>query len=94
MLGKKPGSRMRKELDHISEETRIPLFGCRRQCDNFKRIYKYAEEKQDDLVTGIRGQFLISAELARYLMSLDPTYILSIILTQSCLLLSPYIHHP
>jgi hypothetical protein len=79
LLGKKPGSRMKKELDHISEEVRIPLFGCRRQYDNFKRIYKYMEEREDDLVAGIRDQFLISAELARYVMSLDPSDLLSIV---------------
>lgn len=65
LLGKKLSSKHRKDLDEVSERTGVRLKSCRRQFDNFKRIYKAVEEQPGNMVTNIRHQFLLSEEVAR-----------------------------
>lgn len=64
LLGKKLSSRMRKDLDEVSEKTGIPLKSCRRQFDNIKRIFKCVEEMPGCYVHNIVTQFNISRQLA------------------------------
>ncbi|XP_071833465.1 acidic fibroblast growth factor intracellular-binding protein-like [Apostichopus japonicus] len=65
ILGKKLSSRNRKDLDDISESTNIKLRSCRRQYDNFKRVFKTVEDMQGPIVKNIQKNFLISEPLAR-----------------------------
>lgn len=65
ILGKKLSSRNRKDLDDISETTGIKLRSCRRQYDNFKRVFKTVEDMQGPIVKNIQKNFLISEPLAR-----------------------------
>lgn len=37
VFGKKVNSKTRKDLDDVSELTRVPLKSCRRQYDNIRR---------------------------------------------------------
>ncbi|XP_013394299.1 acidic fibroblast growth factor intracellular-binding protein [Lingula anatina] len=64
-LGKKLSSRNRKDLDDISEKTRVSLKSCRRQFDNVKHVFKTVEDMMGSLVENIRTLFLISEELAK-----------------------------
>ncbi|XP_063704464.1 acidic fibroblast growth factor intracellular-binding protein [Culicoides brevitarsis] len=65
LLGKKLSSKHRKDLDEVSERTGVRLKSCRRQFDNFKRIYKAVEEQPGNIVFNIRHQFLLPEEVAR-----------------------------
>ena len=56
ILGKKLSSRLRKELDEISEKTNLHLKSCRRQFDNIKRVYKVIEEMPGHYVKNIESQ--------------------------------------
>ncbi|XP_071441151.1 acidic fibroblast growth factor intracellular-binding protein [Hetaerina americana] len=64
LLGKKLSSRHRKDLDEVSDKTKVHLKSCRRQFDNVKRVYKSVEEMQGSVVTNIQHNFLLSQELA------------------------------
>ncbi|KAG8236301.1 hypothetical protein J437_LFUL016448 [Ladona fulva] len=64
LLGKKLSSRHRKDLDEVSEKTKILLRSCRRQFDNVKRIFKAVEEMQGSVVHNIQSNFLLSQPLA------------------------------
>ncbi|XP_046383405.1 acidic fibroblast growth factor intracellular-binding protein [Ischnura elegans] len=64
LLGKKLSSRHRKDLDEVSDKTKVHLKSCRRQFDNVKRVYKAVEEMQGSVVTNIQTNFLLSKELA------------------------------
>ncbi|OZJ04403.1 hypothetical protein BZG36_02396 [Bifiguratus adelaidae] len=66
ILGKKLNARSRKELDDVSERTKIPRESCRRQFDNVKRIFRKMEHAEgEDLVEQIQYQYLLSRELSR-----------------------------
>ncbi|XP_033110521.1 acidic fibroblast growth factor intracellular-binding protein-like isoform X2 [Anneissia japonica] len=65
ILGKKLSSRHRKDLDEVSEKTDVTLKSCRRQYDNFKRVFKTVEDMQGSMVKNITENFLLSKELAK-----------------------------
>uniref|UniRef100_A0A8C7XRE1 Fibroblast growth factor (acidic) intracellular binding protein a n=1 Tax=Oryzias sinensis TaxID=183150 RepID=A0A8C7XRE1_9TELE len=65
VLGKKLSKGTKKDLDDISAKTGVMLKSCRRQFDNFKRVFKVVEELKGPLVENIRQHFLLSDKLAR-----------------------------
>ncbi|KAH0508037.1 Acidic fibroblast growth factor intracellular-binding protein [Microtus ochrogaster] len=65
VLGKKLSKGTKKDLDDISAKTGITLKSCRRQFDNFKRVFKVVEEMRGSLVDNIQQHFLLSDRLAR-----------------------------
>eukprot|EP00127_Corallochytrium_limacisporum_P004860 Clim_evm4s191 gene=Clim_evmTU4s191 len=64
ILGKKLSSRLRKDLDYITESHKIPMRSCRRQFDNLKRIFKDLEDHEGGYATRIEESFYLSRELA------------------------------
>ncbi|XP_040827084.1 acidic fibroblast growth factor intracellular-binding protein isoform X1 [Ochotona curzoniae] len=65
VLGKKLSKGTKKDLDDISAKTGITLKSCRRQFDNFKRVFKVVEEMRGSLSDNIQQHFLLSDRLAR-----------------------------
>lgn len=65
VLGKKLSKGTKKDLDDVSAKTGIALKSCRRQFDNFKRVFKVVEELKGPLVENIQRHFLLSDDLAR-----------------------------
>lgn len=65
VLGKKLSKGTKKDLDDVSIKTGIMLKSCRRQFDNFKRVFKVVEELKGPLVENIRQHFLLPDQLAR-----------------------------
>ncbi|KAJ8255047.1 hypothetical protein GJAV_G00200360 [Gymnothorax javanicus] len=65
VLGKKLSKGTKKDLDDVSAKTGIALKSCRRQFDNFKRVFKVVEELKGCLVENIQLHFLLSDQLAR-----------------------------
>ncbi|XP_046840448.1 acidic fibroblast growth factor intracellular-binding protein B-like [Xenia sp. Carnegie-2017] len=65
LLGKKLTTRLRKDLDDISERCDIPLKSCRRQYDNVKNVFKAVEDSPGDLVSIIKTEFLLSERLSK-----------------------------
>lgn len=65
ILGKKLSARSRKDLDEVSKKLGKSLKSCRRQFDNFKRIYKTIDGLPGDMVVNIRSHFLLSERLAQ-----------------------------
>ena len=55
----------RKDLDDISEVTRLPLRRVTRQFDNLKRIISAIEEKQCNIYTFIETHYTLNKSLAR-----------------------------
>uniref|UniRef100_A0A672Q673 Fibroblast growth factor (acidic) intracellular binding protein a n=2 Tax=Sinocyclocheilus grahami TaxID=75366 RepID=A0A672Q673_SINGR len=64
VLGKKLSKGTKKDLDDVSLKTGITLKSCRRQFDNFKRVFKVVEELKGPLVENIRQHFLLPDQLA------------------------------
>ncbi|XP_015681950.1 acidic fibroblast growth factor intracellular-binding protein [Protobothrops mucrosquamatus] len=64
VLGKKLSKGTKKDLDDISAKTGVTLNSCRRQFDNFKRVFKAVEELRGSLVENIQQHFLLSDRLA------------------------------
>ncbi|KAL7853931.1 hypothetical protein AOLI_G00207750 [Acnodon oligacanthus] len=65
VLGKKLSKGTKKDLDDISLKTGVALKSCRRQFDNFKRVFKVVEELKGPLVENVQHHFLLSDSLAR-----------------------------
>ncbi|XP_077997432.1 acidic fibroblast growth factor intracellular-binding protein-like [Glandiceps talaboti] len=65
ILGKKLSSKNRKDLDDISDKTNVKLRSCRRQFDNFKRVFKMVEDMEGPMFKNIRVHFLVSEKLAK-----------------------------
>lgn len=65
ILGKKLSARSRKDLDEVSRKSGKSLKSCRRQFDNFKRIYKTIDGLPGNMVTNIQSHFLFSERLAQ-----------------------------
>ncbi|XP_028658729.1 fibroblast growth factor (acidic) intracellular binding protein a [Erpetoichthys calabaricus] len=65
VLGKKLSKGTKKDLDDVSAKTGITLKSCRRQFDNFKRVFKVVEEMKGPLVENVQCNFLLSDKLAR-----------------------------
>lgn len=65
ILGKKLSARSRKGLDEVSRKSGKSLKSCRRQFDNFKRIYKTIDGLPGNMVANIQSHFLLSERLAQ-----------------------------
>uniref|UniRef100_A0A8U7P8J4 FGF1 intracellular binding protein n=1 Tax=Corvus moneduloides TaxID=1196302 RepID=A0A8U7P8J4_CORMO len=65
LLGKKLSKGTKKELDEISARTGVGIRSCRRQFDNFKRVFKAVEELRGPLAENIQQLFLLPPPLAR-----------------------------
>ncbi|XP_065718251.1 acidic fibroblast growth factor intracellular-binding protein isoform X1 [Patagioenas fasciata] len=65
LLGKKLSKGTKKELDEVSARTGLSLRACRRQFDNFKRVFKAVEELKGPLAELIQQHFLLPPPLAR-----------------------------
>lgn len=65
ILGKELSSRSRKNLDEISRKSGKSLKSCRRQFDNFKRIFKTIDGLDGTTTNNIKNQFLLSERLAQ-----------------------------
>ncbi|XP_069739188.1 acidic fibroblast growth factor intracellular-binding protein [Phaenicophaeus curvirostris] len=65
LLGKKLSKGTKKDLDEISARTGISIKSCRRQFDNFKRVFKAVEELRGPLAENIQQLFLLPPNLAR-----------------------------
>eukprot|EP00045_Choanoeca_perplexa_P012681 m.139729 g.139729 ORF g.139729 m.139729 type:complete len:345 (+) comp16097_c0_seq2:90-1124(+) len=55
----------RKDLDEVADKTGVTLKSCRRQFDNLRRVYKFAEANQGELVALIANEFALHEALAR-----------------------------
>ncbi len=64
LLGKKLSSRVRKDLDEVSDKCGVTLKSCRRQFDNIKRVFKTIEEMPGNYVANIKHNFNLSRGLA------------------------------
>lgn len=65
ILGKKLSARNRKDLDDVSEKTKMSIKKCRRQFDNLKRVLRTVEEMMGCLADNIQTHFLLSNDLSR-----------------------------
>lgn len=65
ILGKKLSARTRKDLGEVSRKSGKSLKSCRRQFDNFKRIYKIIDGLPGNMVANIQSHFLLSESLAQ-----------------------------
>ncbi|XP_067113484.1 acidic fibroblast growth factor intracellular-binding protein B-like [Osmerus mordax] len=65
VLGKKLSKGTKRDLEDVSSKTGVALKSCRRQFDNFKRVFKVVEELKGPLVENIQNHFLLSDTLAR-----------------------------
>lgn len=65
LLGKKLSKGTKKDLDEISARTGVSIKSCRRQFDNFKRVFKAVEELRGPLADNIQQLFLLPPPLAR-----------------------------
>ncbi len=63
--GKKLSGRDRREMDEVSDKTRVPVKSCRRQFDNVKRVLKVVDDLNGSLVDNVRSQFLLSESLSQ-----------------------------
>lgn len=61
-------------MDEVAEKTGITLKSCRRQYDNVKRVFKIVEDLPGSLVTNIKQHFLLSDDLAKYVIILLQIY--------------------
>uniref|UniRef100_A0A8U8BJI1 FGF1 intracellular binding protein n=1 Tax=Geospiza parvula TaxID=87175 RepID=A0A8U8BJI1_GEOPR len=64
LLGKKLSKGTKKELDEVSANW-VGIRSCRRQFDNFKRVFKAVEELRGPLAENIQQLFLLPPALAR-----------------------------
>ncbi|NXF92810.1 FIBP protein, partial [Eubucco bourcierii] len=65
LLGRKLSKGTKKELDEVSARTGVTIRSCRRQFDNFKRVFKAVEELRGPLADNIQQLFLLPPPLAR-----------------------------
>ncbi|NXJ27502.1 FIBP protein, partial [Dicrurus megarhynchus] len=63
LLGKKLSKGTKKELDEVSARTGVGIRSCRRQFDNFKRVFKAVEELRGPLAENIQQLFLLPPPL-------------------------------
>ncbi|CAM9919276.1 unnamed protein product [Discosporangium mesarthrocarpum] len=67
VVGKKLTIKTRKDLDDVSEATKVPLRSCRRQYDNIRRVMTFLEETyqlQCRVVDEIAPRFMLPPKLA------------------------------
>lgn len=64
-LGKKLSAKNRKDLDNISDKTRVSLKSCRRQFDNIKQVLRVVDDHEGSLVENIKQNFILPEEMAR-----------------------------
>lgn len=65
LLGRKLSKGTKKELDEVSARSGVHVRSCRRQFDNFKRVFKAVEELRGPLADNIQQLFLLPPPLAR-----------------------------
>ncbi|CAG5124637.1 unnamed protein product [Candidula unifasciata] len=65
IFGRKLGTRSRKDLDDISEETGVAVRSVRRQFENAKRVFKTVEELSGRLVDNIQSHYCLHEDLAK-----------------------------
>ena len=65
ILGKKMNSKLRKDMDDVSEKTGVSLQSCQRQFDNIKNVLKVYEDMEGSITEIINKQFLLPETLAR-----------------------------
>eukprot|EP00041_Stephanoeca_diplocostata_P037980 m.1464721 g.1464721 ORF g.1464721 m.1464721 type:complete len:374 (-) comp25135_c0_seq8:4829-5950(-) len=64
IAGKQLSSRLRKDLDDVSENTGISLVSCRRQFDNLRRVFRRVEDQPGQLHDLIASKFMLEPTLA------------------------------
>jgi len=65
ILGRKLNSKLRKDLDEVSEKTGIFVRSCRRQFDNIKKVFKAVEDvAPKNYVSSISSNFGLSKNLS------------------------------
>merc|ERR1739848_846787 len=65
ILGRKLNSKLRKDLDEVSEKTGILVRSCRRQFDNIKKVFKAVEDvPPKNYVSSISLTFGLSKNLS------------------------------
>uniref|UniRef100_A0A5S6Q9J8 Acidic fibroblast growth factor intracellular-binding protein n=1 Tax=Trichuris muris TaxID=70415 RepID=A0A5S6Q9J8_TRIMR len=65
ICGKRPTGKLRREAEEISEKTGIAVASCRRQLDNYRRVYRFVEDLKGSLLLNISKHFLLPAPLAQ-----------------------------
>uniref|UniRef100_A0A8V5GRP5 Uncharacterized protein n=1 Tax=Melopsittacus undulatus TaxID=13146 RepID=A0A8V5GRP5_MELUD len=65
LLGKKLSKGTRKDLDEVSARVGVSIKSCRRQFDNFRRVFKAVEELRGPLAENIQQLFLLPPPMAR-----------------------------
>ena len=64
LLGRKFSNRLRKDLDEVSDRSKVSLRSCRRQFDNIKRVFRTMEELPGNFLKNIKTSFLLPESLA------------------------------
>lgn len=64
LLGRRFGSRSRKDLDELCAKNNVTLGSCKRQVDNLKRILKRVEDMPGRLELNIRQEYALPDALA------------------------------
>ncbi|KAH3826890.1 acidic fibroblast growth factor intracellular-binding protein-like [Dreissena polymorpha] len=62
ILGKKLSTRLRNNLDEVSEKTKVHLRSCCRQFDNVKRVFRQVEERPGSLEKNIMSCFCLTSD--------------------------------
>lgn len=65
LLGKKLSKGAKKDLEELSGRCGLNVRSCRRQFDNFRRVFKAVEELRGPLADNIQQHFLLAPPLAR-----------------------------
>ncbi|KFD69605.1 hypothetical protein M514_01971 [Trichuris suis] len=65
ICGKRPTGKLRREAEEISEKTGVAVASCRRQLDNFRRVYRFVEDLKGSLLLNIKKHFLLPTCLAK-----------------------------
>ena len=69
-LGKKLSGKNRRDLDDVSEKTRVSLKSCKRQFDNIKQVLKVVDDYEGSLVENVKAQFHLPEDLCQSYASL------------------------
>ncbi|KRY19165.1 Acidic fibroblast growth factor intracellular-binding protein, partial [Trichinella patagoniensis] len=65
IVGKKPSTKLKKEASEICLRANINYYSCRRQLENFRRIFKAVENCKGNLLLEIRRKFLLPSRLCK-----------------------------
>ncbi|XP_011406579.1 PREDICTED: acidic fibroblast growth factor intracellular-binding protein-like [Amphimedon queenslandica] len=64
-LGKKLSGKNRRDLDDVSEKTKVSLKSCKRQFDNIKQVLKVVDDYEGSLVENVKVHFHLPEELSQ-----------------------------